>query len=411
MSRESWFGVSIAMAISLRAMSHIALLSWGLVTLMLAGVIFAAEPLPPDKLPVVKELPDPFLFNDGTRVKTKEDWEKRRAEILEIVSAYEYGHLPPAPGNTKVFELVSGGVELIKGASHKQYRVTAGPEAKPVSFLLDLTIPSGKGPFPVIIRGDWGWHKTAADITAEVVKRGYILADYNRVEVAPDNKGRETGIYLSYPEGDYGASAAWAWGFHRCVDAVLTLPFVDKEKIVVTGHSRGGKAVLLAGATDARIALTVPNDSGCGGCGSLKYQAAKSEDVAQITKSFPFWFAPIFTQFGGQQEKLPLDQHFVKALVAPRALLETEALGDLWANPEGSRITYAGAKEVYKFLGAPEKLAIVYREGGHEHNFADWGVLLDYADVLFFKKKPATERDWDGNPFPNSPKMFGWTAP
>ncbi|MEZ0267449.1 MAG: hypothetical protein ACAI43_22185 [Phycisphaerae bacterium] len=374
--------------------------------------VCAAPPVPPDQLPAVTELPDPFKFNDGSRVKSKDDWERRRAEILEIVQAYEYGHLPPDPKNTRAFELVSGGVKRIENAGqHKQYRVVCGPEKQPVQFLLDVTVPKGKGPFPVILRGDWGWHATPDEITTEVVKRGYVMVDFNRVEIAPDNKSRDTGIYLSYPDGDYGAAAAWAWGFHRAVDALCTFDYVAKDKIVVTGHSRGGKAVILAGATDPRIAITAPNNSGCGGAGSFKHQAAKSEDIAAITKNFPFWFTPVFKDFAGKQEKLPLDQHFVKALVAPRAYLSTEALGDLWANPEGSRVTHSAAREVFKFLGADDKCAIAYREGGHAHNTADFTVLLDFADQVFFQKKPATERDWDANPFPSAPKSFGWAAP
>jgi hypothetical protein len=378
------------------------------VVVMLASLCNAADFPPPDKLPAVKELPDPFTFMDGSRVKNKEDWQRRRAELQDLILYYEYGRMPPPPGNTKAVELISHNVTLPGEATHKQYKVTFGPENRG-SLILDLHIPKGRGPFPVILRGDWGWHKTANDIAANVVKRGYILADYNRIEMAPDNKNRDAGIYSLYPDQDFGAIAAWAWGFHRCVDVLVTLDFVDKEKIAVTGHSRGGKAALLAGATDTRIALTAPNNSGCGGAGSYKHQAAKSEDIAAITRSFPFWFTPRFREFIGQIEKLPFDQHSVKALCAPRALLSTEALGDLWANPEGTRQSHLAAREVYKFLGASDKIAIYYREGKHEHNADDWNVLLDFADQTFFNKK--SQRDWDGNPFPNATKAFSWSAP
>ena len=99
----------------------------------------------------------------------------------------------------------------------------------------------------------------------------------------------------------------------------------------------------------------------------------------------------------------------MKALCAPRALLETEALGDLWANPEGTRQSYAAAREVYKFLGAPDKIAIAYREGGHAHTADDWKVLLDFADQVFFGKK--ADRDLNANPYPSTPKKFNWSAP
>jgi hypothetical protein len=386
-------------------------------TIVLSGLLMLAKAAPPsgsdfppvEKLPVIKDLPDPFIFNDGTRVKTREDWPRRRAELQEAILHYEYGRMPPAPGNTTGVELVSSGYKGMAGVLHKMFKITCGPDKK-ISITLDLIVPKGKGPFPVILCGDLGWSKVPDEIAAEVIKRGYILADFNRTELAPDNKGyKDSGVYQAYPDSECGAIAAWAWGFQRCVDHLMTLNYVDPQKITVTGHSRGGKAAILAGATDTRVALTAPNCSGCGGAGCFKFQAPKSEDIAAITKNFPFWFTPRFMSFIGHIDQFPIDQHEVKALCAPRAFLETEALGDLWANPEGSRQTYLGAKEVYTFLGVPEKIGIFYREGKHEHNADDWNVLLDFADQLFFAKK--TDRKFDANPFPQTAKTFQWSAP
>jgi dienelactone hydrolase len=385
----------------------------------------AGEFPPVDKLPVVKNLPDPFLFADGTRVKTKEDWARRRAELQAAILHYEYGNLPPAPGNTVGVERVSSNYRELPNVQHRVFTISCGPDHK-VAFTLDLLIPKTKGPHPVILCGDLGWGKTPDDIAAEVIKRGYILVEFDRTELAPDNFGyRKTGLFVAYPEADCGALAAWAWGFHRCVDFLLTLNDVDKEKIAVTGHSRGGKAAILAGATDTRVALTAPNCSGCGGAGCYHFQAPKSEDIVAITKNFPFWFAPSFEKnfvettadkdAKGQPirvshiDRLPIDQHELKALCAPRAFLETEALGDLWANPEGSRQTWLAAREVYKFLGVPEKIGIFYRQGQHQHNADDWNVLLDFADQIFLGKK--SDRNFEANPFPNTPKTFDWSAP
>jgi hypothetical protein len=165
---------------------------------------------------------------------------------------------------------------------------------------------------------------------------------------------------------------------------------VQTNHLAVTGHSRGGKAALLAGATDERIALTAPNNSGAGGAGCYRVQGPKSEALERITKVFPFWFESRLAEFGGKIDRLPIDQHSVKALVAPRALLTTEALGDLWANPSGTQQTHLAAREVYAFLGAADKIGIAFREGGHEHNLADWQVLLDFADRQWFGKQRAT---------------------
>src|SRR5437763_10803261 len=108
--------------------------------------------------------------------------------------------------------------------------------------------------------------------------------------------------------------AAWAWGYHRAVDFLVTLRSVDKDRIAVTGHSRGGKAALLAGAIDARVALTAPNCSGCGGAGCFRFRGPQSERLADILQSFPGWFTPRLRDFIGREDQLPFDQHELKAL-------------------------------------------------------------------------------------------------
>src|SRR5688572_3709952 len=346
----------------------------------------ATHPLPPaNDLSAIPDLPDLFTFRDGSRVQSPADWTRRRAELLALFQQYEYGHLPPAPGNTRAVELIS---HNLHGATHTQYKVTCGPNNS-VSFVLDLLVPKSDGPVPVILRGDWGWSKTSDDITKEVLARGYTLAEFNRLELAPDNARRDAGLYLAYPDGDFAALAAWAWGFHRCVDVLEQLPQIDKSKIAITGHSRGGKATLLAGATDERIALVNPNASGTGGGAPFRNPPPKSETLEIIVKKFPFWFSPNLQQFIDRRDRLPFDQHALKACVAPRALLDTEGLDDLWASPSGARITHDAAKRVYDFLNASDRVAIHYRPGRHAHNVEDWAALLDFADKVF-RNKPTT---------------------
>ena len=238
-----------------------------------------------------------------------------------------------------------------------------------------------------------------------MVRRGYILAEFDRVQIAADS-AKEDGVYLAYPGYDGGRIAAWAWGFHRVVDYLQTVDIVDRTRIAATGHSRGGKAALLAGATDLRIALTAPNNSGCGGAGCFRLQAPGSEDIASITGEFPYWFHPRFRQFVGKVRRLPFDQHSVKALVAPRALFSTEALGDLWANPLGTQQSHAAAREVFSFLGAAERIGIRFRAGRHEHNADDWAALLDFADWQFFGKSV-----FDRVAFPGAERGYSWVAP
>jgi hypothetical protein len=301
------------------------------------------------------------------------------------------------------------------GATLRSYKVTCdlGEGKEKLSFGVDLFIPRGDGPFPVIARGDAGWGQIS-DLTArQILDRGYIVADFNRCEFAPDLAMKSTKrageLFDIYPDADFGAVAAWAWGFHRVVDFLMTLPEVDKTKIVVTGHSRGAKAALLSGATDARIALTVPNGSGCCGGGCFRYPAPGSEQLTDILQSFPTWFSPRLKQFAGHEDELPFDQHCVQALVAPRALLCTESIDDHWANPPGSLISHWAAQEVYVFLGVPDRIGISYRIGIHEQNVEDITAMLDFADQIFFKKESG--RDWNHDPFRNIPAGFTWSAP
>jgi acetyl esterase/lipase len=172
---------------------------------------------------------------------------------------------------------------------------------------------------------------------------------------------------------------------------------VDRQHIAVTGHSRGGKAALLAGALDERIALTAPNASGCGGAGCYRVLGEKSEDIAAITNRFSYWFHPRLKEFVSHVDQLPFDQHSLKALVAPRAQLSTEGLDDLWANPYGTQVSFVAARKVYEFLGAAGKIGIHFREGKHAHTAEDWQALLDFADLQFFGKN--TETRFDKLPF------------
>jgi hypothetical protein len=378
-------------------------------SLLAAGSVLAAfgESAPPiEALPAIAELPDPFRLPDGKRLQTRAEWESQRKRLLALLLQYEYGPLPPVPKNVAGAEIAARPLESGLGVE-KEIRLTMGP-GNAITTRLFLTIPPGNGPFPVLITGDLGWGRKTPEIVAAVVKRGYLLAEFSRVEIAPDS-AEKSGLYAAYPDYDGGRLAAWAWGYHRMVDYLTTLPFVDAKRIGVTGHSRGGKTALLAGATDERIALTAPNNSGCGGAGCFRVQGEKSEDIAAILKNFPFWFQPRFSEFIGKVERLPFDQHTLKALVAPRALLSTEALGDLWANPKGSQQTYLAAKEVYAFLGATDRIGIAFRPGDHEQNLSDWETLLDFADNQFFGK-PAARR-FDTLAFPDLPKPFGWKAP
>jgi hypothetical protein len=144
------------------------------------------------------------------------------------------------------------------------------------------------------------------------------------------------------------------------------------------------------------------------GCGRFLY--GQCESVPRITTTFPYWFSPRLNAAADLVEQLPFDQHTVKALVAPRALLSTEAMGDAWANPPGTQLTHQAARVVYQWLGVPERIGSHFREGVHEHNADDWRVLLDFADRVLRGQRVL--RRFDPLAYPDeAPRGFAWREP
>jgi len=367
-------------------------------------------------MPVIKaELPDLFTFSSGERLRAADKWPQRRAELLELILSIEYGHLPPTPAAVHAELLHPSAIKNPVQATHNQYRLSIEGGEQPFWFIVDVLGPQVESAdgrrFPVVICGDGCWRTVSEGIVGEVLGRGYALVTFNRTEIVPDayRRDRDTALYLVYPGQDFGALAAWAWGYHRVVDFLLTQEFADPSALAVVGHSRGGKTVLLAGATDERIALTAPNNSGCGGAGSFLWQGEGCEKLADLVRAVPYWLADRAAEYVDREEDLPFDQHALKALVAPRALLSTEALGDLWANPTGTYQAHLGARKAYHLLGAEDRIGIWYREGEHSHGIADWKAFLDFADLQL--RGLPTQTRYGESPFGELPPAFSWKAP
>jgi hypothetical protein len=238
------------------------------------------------------------------------------------------------------------------------------------------------------------------------IDRGYAVALFYTGDIEPDDKDTKEGIRGKLTRGgretpeplDWGAVAAWAWGAQRVVDYLVNDRDIDNRKIAVVGHSRNGKAALVAGAFDERFALVIPHQAGCGG--TAPSRGTVGESVARINTSFPHWFNANFKQFNDAPQRLPFDQNALAALCAPRPILFSNAEEDTWANPAGQFEVLQSADRVYRFLGAEglaasdfpplnklveSNLGFYIRPGKHSMTRQDWDAFLDFADRRFGK--------------------------
>lgn len=370
---------------------------------------------PITELPEIRELPNPFTFLDRSTVRSKADWERRRSELKGLFQEYVYGALPARPERMTI---TRG-----KPVTDKRNNLTVEDidlilqhESRTLTLIMRLALPlNARNKAPVIVQGAIPPGFGAADSTAALshfsayTNRGYAVAELNFQQVARDNKesAPEDGVYaLMGNRLDCGTLMAWAWGIQRVIDAVATMPEIDVSRVIVTGHSRYGKAALIAGAFDERIALTVPSHSGCAGVAPYRFIYGKSEQLQNIVGFAPYWFRQSLDEFVRHVDRLPVDQHLLLALVAPRGLLCAEGTLDAWANPEGAQLTYKAAGKVYSFLEAGDKLSIRYRPVGHVPNVDD---LLEYADHLFCDRR--LSEDFGKLPYPDEPSGFTWDIP
>ena len=357
-------------------------------------------------LEILSKLPDILTFDDGSPVVTKEDFEKRRGELFKTAVEMQYGTLPPAPEFVKVDVLFPGNY-----GKAWVYRITTGTKEHPVSFRMKLMLPPKdkirNEKIPVVVDGDlcfnYAMNRAYLD---PVLEAGFAWALFDRTELVPDYKfaQRSDGpLYNTYPDKTFGALAAWAWGYGRVVDALEIIGITDMNAIAFTGHSRGGKTALLAGVMDQRAMVVNANESGAGGSGCYRVhtkarymggEEKRSEELCDLVKNFPHWFGPEMNDYTTREGELPFDEHFLKALVAPRVFFTSEASGDIWANAPGTYMTTMAAKPVYELLGAPENLLWYWRHGPHFHEVIDVKMLVNVMNHKLYGT-PLDERMLD----------------
>jgi dienelactone hydrolase len=356
-----------------------------ILVLLLAGCCFGPETTI-DAGAETSVSPDPLVFNSGEAVRDPSAWPARRAEMRTLVIEGEYGAMPPPPGVVRA-EPIDAQLRFDNSAKAEHFALS-WPEAPGFRMECGLIVPTTPGPHPVIVAVDPVWQPHVEPTARQVLARGYALAGLKYHDVDPDKGERNAGIYPHYPEYRWGSIAAWAWAASRLIDYLVTRPEIDATHIVITGHSRCGKAAILAGALDERIALVAPHCSGAGGAALYRVHNRGSETLALITQPdrFHYWFVARLREYADREDRLPFDQHFLHALIAPRAFLSLEGQDDRWANPRGAWAACVAAIPVYRMHGAEDRLAYHIRPGGHDMTAGDWQTLLDFADTIFLGK-------------------------
>ncbi len=432
----------------MRSQRNPVLTSVVLASLLTAPLAVSAPPPEPQSDPGITDeslvpdytLPDPLVLADGTRVRDAESWRtQRRPEILRLFETHVYGRTPTRKLDSTVSETTSLDEHTLGGIATRRevtVRFTDEPDGPRMNLLI-YTPNAAAGPVPAFLGLNFDGNQTTQtdpDIAlptawlrdnpekgivdhrateasrgikterwpAEaILRRGYALVTIYCGDFDPDRDDFSDGVHpLFYAPGqtrpaadEWGTLGAWAWGLSRALDYLGTDPAIDATRVAVVGHSRLGKAALWAGVQDERFALVISNDSGCGGAALSRRRFG--ETVAVINRKFPHWFCANFKNYNDNEAALPVDQHQLIALIAPRPAYVASAANDLYADPTGEFLAARHADPVYALfdrtgvgVDAPppvdqpvgDTIGYHRRTGDHDITGTDWDHFLDFAD-------------------------------
>ena len=390
------------------------------------------------------QLPDPLETADGRRITTAAEWMNfRRPEILELFKKYEYGEILPRPDSLR-FELLTEKKDALEGSAvRREVKICCSMRnGREFSFTILVYIPKNQtAPSPVFVGLNFkGNHTTTREtdviptgyrfpgqlcesergvqysrwIPDELVKQGFASVTACYHDIFPDRADGtdDSALQLFADEAGnlpaigekYSVIGVWAWGLSRMLDYAENDPRLDARRAAVHGHSRLGKTALWAGASDPRFQLVISNCSGCGG-GAL-HKRKIGENLSQHFQAhrdigLPAWFMNETEKYIWREEDLPIDQHELMALIAPRPLAVGTATLDFNADPKGEFLACRAASEVYELFGSsglpaetmPEPdvkisgdISFHYTAGPHDQTPADWAHYLDLAETFFLRK-------------------------
>ena len=358
-------------------------------------------------------LPELLKSQSGEEINSAEKWNAiRRPDILKLFEDNVYGQVPKDFDKIE-FNLAEENENALNGkATYKKIAISVSRNNESITLNVNLYIPNRvKKPVPAFLTINHRGLETMKAATEnefwpaeEIINSGYAIAGFDVKDVAPDHKTDYVNQVLTrlYPEqiqlpNGMRALGAWSWGASRIIDYFETDKAIDAEKVIVVGHSRGGKAALWCGAQDERVAIAVSNESGNSGAKISRRNFGETVEV--ITRAFPHWFVPKYATFANKEDSLPIDQHMLLALMAPRAVYVASAADDGWADPKGQYLALVAAQPVFELFNfktnLPENmpsnnvqeiqlpLGFHNRDGGHDMNLFDWRQFVKFADEYF----------------------------
>lgn len=359
-------------------------------------------------------LPDVLKANNGTKVSNKRLWEDvRKPQLLKLFEDNIFGQMPRAIDSVR-YQLIRqdnsamGGKAVLKLVDINIYRLRQN-----ITIHLVMFIPTGsKRPAPLFLlinnrskdnTDPDRINKTGFWPAEQVVDSGYAVAAFHVSDLAPDRKDSyASGVLRLYPEqlndaNGMKAIGAWALGAIRVMDYLQTDKLIDGKKVAIVGHSRGGKTALWAMAQDARFAMCFASCSG--NTGAALSRRRFGETIQRINTTYPYWFCDNYKKYNGREDDLPVDQHMLIALGAPRPVYTTNATEDLWADPLGSYLAVKAAAPVYSLYGFKQRLPAVpppantpvielplgyhIRQGIHDLTAYDWDKFIRFANLQY----------------------------
>ncbi len=343
----------------------------------------------------------------GNKIENVADWENfRRKELLSLFENFVYGVAPIDKPEDMTYNIK----ETALDDNIRFKKVTLSFDN--FSFEADIFLPKTvSAPLPAFVFSMHQWEEENYDFEKEpnsdilpipeVLARGYAVVVMKTSRICPDvfsGEHYKEGIFTALDCVRRGSSwsiiASWSWGAMRVMDYLETDNEIDEARVAIVGHSRSGKVALWAGAQDKRFKMVISNNSGC--TGSAMTRGKQGEHIKDINDSFN-WFCENYKSFNEREEMLPVDQHQLLALIAPRPLYITSSSEDLWADPNAELFSCRLASEVYELYGLEgvkvsdegAKIDEYYQDGmiayhnnrgGHCINRFDWAGFLDFAD-------------------------------